>query len=89
MRTSWPSDPQPHECTLQSCASANMWKSPDANECTGKLRKYRTSTGLGCVFLILPLLPAPDSLSVPSLPKLVAPNVKTLPSVVTIALDKR
>ena len=88
MRTSWPSDPQPHEWTLQSCASANMWKSPEANECTGKLRKYRTSTGLGCVFFTLPLLPAPDSLSVPSLPKLVAPNVKTLPSVVTIALDK-
>ena len=84
--TSWPSDPHPHEWTLQSWARASMWKSPEANECTGKFRKYLTSTGLVCVFLMLPLLPAPLSLSVPSLPKLVAPNVKTLPSVVTIAL---
>lgn len=84
--TNCPSDPHPHEWTLQSCASASMWKSPEAKECTGKLRKYRTSTGTFCVFFEAALLLALLSLSVPSLPKLVAPKVYTLPSVESIAL---
>jgi hypothetical protein len=60
-----------------------------AKEWTGKFRKYRTSTGIFCVFFAVVPPPVAPSLSVPSLPKLVAPNVKTLPSVETIALDNK